>query len=66
MTYNINTLYQDWLSDPEPFEYGYKRTYQDFLAYHSGNYNNAVDDGNDPDSVCAWVMLNAPDELPSD
>jgi len=66
MTYDINTLYQDWLSDPKPFKYGYNRTYQDFLTYHSGNYNNAVDDGLDPDPVCAWVMLNAPDELPSD
>ena len=66
MTYDINTLYQAWLSDPEPFELGYERTYLDFLQYHSGNYNNAIDDGETPDPVCAWVMLNAPDELSLD
>ena len=66
MSYDIHTLYQAWLSDPEPFELGYQRTYSDFLKYHTGNYNNAIDDGNVPDPDCAWIMLNAPSELPSD
>ena len=64
MTYNIHTLYQSWLSNPEPFKYGYKPTYESFLQCFSGEYNDAIDDGIEPDPICAWIMSNAPDELP--
>lgn len=66
MTYNINSLYQAWLSDPEPFELGWQPTYSQFIKYYSAIYDSAFSTGQDIDPIANWIMLNAPNELPTD
>ena len=59
MTYNFDTLFQEFISDPITKHCG-PQTPIGFVTYCSLMYNDAIDDGIEPDPMCVWVLGNHP------
>lgn len=55
MSYDFDTLYKAYLSDPYVIRAGYT-TLQDFHDQVTGSVNNAIDSGIDIDPEALWLM----------
>ncbi len=55
MSYDFNTLYQEYLSDPIIQDLGYT-SLEDFHTQVTGTVNDRLDDGIDPDPQDIWLM----------
>lgn len=55
MSYDFNTLYQEYLSDPIVQDLGYT-SLEDFHSQVTGMVNDRLDDGINPDPQDVWLM----------
>ena len=60
MSYDFDTLFQEFISDPITKQSGFPQTHTGFVTYCSLMYNDAVDDGIAPDPMWVWVLGNHP------
>ena len=55
MSYDFDTLFQEYLSQPIIQQLGYT-SLEDFHVQVTGSVNDSIDDGLDPDPTNVWLM----------